>query len=201
MTSLYLGKVFSEFQARNPAVSLDVVLMDRSVNPLGGRIRSRGRARDRPPIPGVIDVPLCAYPLALCCAPAYMQGKREPEHPSELVDHSCLTSVLLGSTWLFDSTRGPLSVEVHSRFHVNDGRVLREAARQGLGIAALPRYLVEEDLKLARLMTLLEEFPLGGVLAQGAGAEAQDEPAGGPRAGHFPQGEHAAPSPLGFRTR
>ena len=92
--------------------------------------------------PGVVDVPLCAYPQALCCAPTYMHGKREPEHPSELTDHNCLTSVLLGNTWLFDSPRGPLSVEVHSRFHVNDGRVLREATRQGLGIAAatsLPR--------------------------------------------------------------
>jgi DNA-binding transcriptional LysR family regulator len=159
VTSLYLGKVFSDFQARNPAVSLDIVLMDRSVNPLEEGFDLVVGAR---PVsyPGVVDVPLCAYPQALCCAPAYMQGKREPEHPSELTDHSCLTSVLLGNTWLFESPRGPLSVEVHSRFHVNDGRVLREATRQGLGIAALPRYLVEHDLKTARLLMLLEEFPL-----------------------------------------
>jgi DNA-binding transcriptional LysR family regulator len=159
VTSLYLGKLFSEFQARNPAVSLDIVLMDRSVNPLEEGFDLVVGARPAS-YPGVVDVPLCAYPLVLCCAPGYLQGKREPEHPTELVDHNCLTSVLLGSTWLFESNRGPLSVEVHSRFHVNDGRVQREAARRGLGIAAIPRYLVEEDLKRGGLVTLLEKFPL-----------------------------------------
>jgi DNA-binding transcriptional LysR family regulator len=159
VTSLYLGKVFSEFQARYPAVSLDIVLMDRSVNPLEEGFDLVVGARPAS-YPGVIDVPLCAYPLVLCCAPSYIQGKREPEHPSELVDHSCLTSVLLANTLLFETARGALSVEVHSRFHVNDGRVLREAALQGLGIAAIPRYLVEEDLRTARLLPLLEHYPL-----------------------------------------
>ena len=49
---------------------------------------------------------------------------------------------------------------MHSRFHVNDGQVLREATLKGLGIAALPRYLVEHDIRTARLLTLLDEFPL-----------------------------------------
>ncbi len=186
VTSLYLGKLFSEFQARNPAVSLDIVLMDRSVNPLEEGFDLVVGARPAS-YPGVVDVPLCAYPLALCCAPAYLQGKREPEHPTELVDHSCLTSVLLGSTWLFESARGPLSVEVHSRFHVNDGRVLREATRQGLGIATLPRYLVEEDLKRgAPGDRCWSKFPLAVFWLKVLVPWAQDEPAGCSRARHFP---------------
>jgi DNA-binding transcriptional LysR family regulator len=49
---------------------------------------------------------------------------------------------------------------VHSRFHANDGRVLLEAARRGLGVAVVPRYLAAEDLRAGRLIQVLEGFPL-----------------------------------------
>lgn len=159
VTSLFLGSLFSEFQARNPGVSLEIVLLDRSVNPFEEGFDLAVGARPAS-YPGVVDVPLCPYPLSLCCSPAYMRDRREPDHPTELVDHSFLTSVLLGSTLLFDGPRGALSVEVHSRFHANDSRVLLEAARRGLGVAVLPRYLVEDDLRTGRLMPVLAQFPL-----------------------------------------
>jgi DNA-binding transcriptional LysR family regulator len=159
VTSLYLGPLLSEFQARHPGVSLEIVLLDRSVNPLEEGFDLVVGARPAS-YPGVSDVPLCPYPLVLCCSPAYMRGRREPEHPTDLADHNCLTSVLLGTTLLFEAPRGAVSVEVHSRFHANDGRVLVEAARRGLGIAVVPRYLVDEDLRSGRLIELLPAFPL-----------------------------------------
>jgi DNA-binding transcriptional LysR family regulator len=159
VTSLYLGGLFSEFQARHPGVSLEIVLLDRSVNPLEEGFDLVVGARPAS-YPGVADVPLCPYPLVLCCAPSYMRERREPEQPSDLADHNCLTSVLLGSTLRFEGPRGAVSVEVHSRFHANDGRVLLEAARRGLGVAVVPRYLAEEDLRSGRLITVLPEYPL-----------------------------------------
>jgi DNA-binding transcriptional LysR family regulator len=71
-----------------------------------------------------------------------------------------LRVVLFGTTWPFESPKGGLSVEVRSRFHANDGRVVLEAARRGLGLAALPRYLVDDDLREGKLVPLLKEFPL-----------------------------------------
>ena len=53
-----------------------------------------------------------------------------------------------------------MSVEVRSRFHANDGRVILEGVRRGLGVAILPRYLADEDLKVGRLVPLLDAFPL-----------------------------------------
>ena len=69
-----------------------------------------------------------------------------------------LVGVLPG--YRFEGPRGAVSVEVHSRFHANDGRVLVEAARRGLGVAVVPRYLAEEDLRTGRLIQVLEGFPL-----------------------------------------
>lgn len=159
ITSLYFGALFSEFQRNNPRVTLEVVLMDRSVNPLEENFDLVIGARAAS-YPNVVDVPLCTYPQTLCCAPTYLDDKLEPRHPSDLVDHDCLTTVLFGTTWHFETPRGALSVEVRSRFHANDGRVILEGVRRGLGLAILPCYLIAEDVKAGRLRPLLETYPL-----------------------------------------
>jgi DNA-binding transcriptional LysR family regulator len=157
ITSMYLGAIFGEFQHDNPRVTLEVMLMDRSVNPLEENFDLVVGARAAS-YPNVVDVPLCTYPQMLCCAPSYLTNRLAPRHPSELIDHDCLTTVLFGTTWPFETPRGGVSVEVRSRFHANDGRVILEGVRRGLGIAILPRYLVEGDLKAGRLLALLEGY-------------------------------------------
>ena len=159
ITSQYLGGLFGEFQLNNPRVTLEVVLMDRSVNPLEENFDLVVGARAAS-YPNVVDIPLCTYPQTLCCAPAYLRTKPEPRHPGDLIDHDCLTTVLFGTTWPFETPRGAVSVEVRSRFHANDGRVILEGVRRGLGVAILPRYLVDEDLKGGRLVPVLDAFPL-----------------------------------------
>jgi DNA-binding transcriptional LysR family regulator len=154
ITSMYLGALFSEFQLDNPRVTLEIVLLDRSVNPLEENFDLVVGARAAS-YPNVVDIPLCTYPQALCCAPSYQDSKPEPRHPSDLVDHDCLTTVLFGTTWPFETARGGVSIEVRSRFHANDARVVLEGVRRGLGLAILPRYLIGADLEAGRLRALL----------------------------------------------
>jgi DNA-binding transcriptional LysR family regulator len=108
----------------------------------------------------VIDVPLCPYELVTCCAPSYLKDRAPPQHPTELVDHRCLTTVLFRTTWSFTHSRGSMNIEVHSRMQSSDSRMVRDAARMGLGITILPRFLVNEDLREGTLVTLLEDFPV-----------------------------------------
>ena len=159
VTTEFLSSAFADFLQLHASVNLEIVLVDRSVNPLEEGFDCAIGAL---PVsyPNVIDVPLCPYELVTCCAPSYLRGRPEPQHPTELVDHECLTTSLFRTSWLFESSLGTLSVEVHSRLHSSDGRVMREAARRGLGIAVLARYLADEDIRLGRLIPLLQEFPL-----------------------------------------
>ncbi len=53
-----------------------------------------------------------------------------------------------------------MTVEVHSRMQSSDSRMVRDAARTGMGITILPRMLVDEDLRAGTLIELLEEFPV-----------------------------------------
>jgi DNA-binding transcriptional LysR family regulator len=159
VTTEFLGSAYTEFLQLYAAVDLEIVLVDRSVNPLEEGFDCAIGAL---PVsyPNVIDIPLCPYELVVCCAPSYLRGRVEPRHPTELVDYECLTTTLFRTSWLFESARGALSVEVHSRLHSSDGRVMREAARHGLGIAVLARYLADDDIRAGRLVPLLQEFPL-----------------------------------------
>jgi len=95
-----------------------------------------------------------------CCAPNYLTGKTAPKHPNELVDYECLTTVMFRTTWVFESSRGAISVEVHSRMHASDSRLLRQAAMRGLGIAILPRFLADGPIGEGTLVPLLEDFPI-----------------------------------------
>jgi DNA-binding transcriptional LysR family regulator len=159
ITSIFLGIMLTNFQKQYPLVDLEIVLMERSVNPLE---EGFDLAVGAWPVsyPNVVDVPLCRYELITCCSPEYLKGRAAPQHPTELMDHSCLTTALFRTTWGFTHSRGSLNVEVHSRMQSSDSRMVRDAARMGLGITILPRFLVNEDLRAGTLVPLLEDFPV-----------------------------------------
>jgi DNA-binding transcriptional LysR family regulator len=159
LTSMFLGKMFCDFHARNPGLTFEIVLLDRSVNPLEENYDLVIGALPAS-YPNVLDVPLCPYRIVLCAARSYVDTKGAPEHPTELIEHDCVTSVLMGNTWVFDNPPSSVSVEVRSKLHANDTRVLREGALSGIGIAVLPHFLVAEDLRSGALVELLTQFPI-----------------------------------------
>ncbi len=85
----------------------------------------------------------------------------------------------MGTTWVFENPPSTTTVEVRSKMHANDNRVLREAALRGVGLAVLPRFLVNDDLKGGPLAGAHAEPSGGDLLDEGAGAAYQIEQAGG----------------------
>jgi len=80
--------------------------------------------------------------------------------PTELVGHACITFHTIGTTWTFQMETSTLNVEITSNFTANDSRVLLAAARQGLGLAILPRFLAQSDLDSGLLQEVMPEFPV-----------------------------------------
>jgi DNA-binding transcriptional LysR family regulator len=159
VTTQFLGGVFTQFLQLHPGVTMDVSLVDHTVNPLE---EGYDICLGAMPVsyPNVLDVPLCRYELVAVCSPEYLGDRPPPVHPHDLVNYTCLSSRLLLDAWIFETENGLISVDVHSRLHVSDGRVMREAARQGLGIAAIAYYLAQEDLRSNRLMQVLPGYPM-----------------------------------------
>lgn len=92
--------------------------------------------------------------FVLCAAPAYTERHGAPQSVHDLATRKCLVSETFGlrSRWLF---RGRPAVEVRGSVVSDDLALLHETARRGLGIAALPSYLVADDLRSGTLTRVL----------------------------------------------
>lgn len=154
---LNLSRLLNQFLREQPLISMDVVLADRSVNPLedgfdiaiGARPESYGQVQDHP---------LCPIRRRLCAASAYLERHGAPATPAELIDHDCLVFATVGTHWTFQGPKGQVDVDVRAKLKTNDGSALREAARDGLGIALLADYLVAPDLASGELQEVLPQY-------------------------------------------
>jgi DNA-binding transcriptional LysR family regulator len=154
-----IGDILADFQVAHPDISLEIVLIDRSVNPIEEGFDLAIGAMPTSYI-NVVDEPLCPHPRSLCAAPAYLARHDRPAHPRDLADHHCLTFLVTGSTWTFDSPRGPVNVDVHARFSANDSGVLHSAMLRGLGIGIVADYFAKPSIDRGELVALLPDYPV-----------------------------------------
>lgn len=152
--TLYLSQLLQRFMLEQPRVSMDVVLADRTVNPLeegfdmaiGALPELYGQVRDFPLVP---------IQRRLCASPAYLKRRGAPSRVADLVDHDCLVFMTSGSYWEFESPQGPVGVEVQPKLLSNDGVALCQACVQGLGIGMVSDYLAGPLLARGELVELL----------------------------------------------
>ena len=159
LTTLVLSDVLAGFLREHEHITMELTLIDRSVNPAeeGFDLAITGHAATS--YEGVVDVPLCPLEQVLCAAPDYLRRRGSPAHPRDLADHDGLFFKPLGTAWRFDSERGQISIDVRPRLIANDNVTLRSAAIAGNGVAMLPRYVIGAALEAGTLVPLLEDYP------------------------------------------
>jgi DNA-binding transcriptional LysR family regulator len=96
----------------------------------------------------------------ICAAPAYLEQNGTPGHPDDLAAHNCLCTSLKawGDQWRLAGKRGEARVNVSGSFRTNNAEMLRAAALDGVGIAALPTWAVAEELRSGRLRRVLVDW-------------------------------------------
>ena len=159
---LYLSDLLTQFLQGQPMISMDIVLADRSVNPveegfdiaIGARPELYG---------GVQDIPLCPLRRRLCASPAYLARRGTPQHPADLASHDCLVFITSGARWEFESTQGLIGIDVQPKLRTNDGAAIFKAAVAGSGIAVLTDYLVETALQKGELVEIMEGFRMSDI--------------------------------------
>jgi DNA-binding transcriptional LysR family regulator len=167
---LYLSPVVASFMVRWPELHVELSLSDRRVDLVeeGFDLAFRvGVLQDS----SLIAKRLGSSRRVAAASPEYLARRGTPGHPSELGSHDCLlySYEATGETWTFRKTAGgaDVSVPVRGRLRSNNGDVLREGARAGLGICLLPSFFVADDIRQGRLQALLCNWtpPEGGVHA------------------------------------
>lgn len=155
----FLGPSVNRFQMKYPDITIELMLIDRPVNPLEeGFDVSLGALPQT--FGGVTEIPICPYPRLLVASPDYLYSHETPHTPADIVGHNCLVFVPAGSTWTFNGPSGPISLDVRPRYTVNDSSILLNAVVDGLGLAIVPEFLARKPLAEGRLVELLPDFPV-----------------------------------------
>jgi DNA-binding transcriptional LysR family regulator len=148
------------FAARYPELTVDLVLTDAVLDLIAERIDIAirlGSALD----PGLIAQQLIRTPYCVCASPAYLEHCGRPERPTDLQDHNCLLFPLADfrTRWIFRDSDGGLSeAPVAGRLLISSGIGLQQCALAGMGIALLPRWLIEDDLRAGALVNVFPAY-------------------------------------------
>jgi DNA-binding transcriptional LysR family regulator len=155
----FLAPVIAEFVALHPEVSINMSMSDREVDLVedGFDLAIRNMPVSDS---SLIARRIATYHFILSGAPKYFAKHGTPTHPSDLVNHNCLTFLrgAWGNEWRFSGPEGELSVPVSGNMQSNSANGLRLAAVHGQGLTILPSFLVADDLRAGRLASALNEF-------------------------------------------
>lgn len=157
--TLFVGQAIARFQALHPRISTELLLIDRSVNPLEEGLDMALGAMPQS-YASVHETPLCPYPRLLVASPSYLEHQGTPATPNDIPRHECVAFMANGLTWSFQRQGGTISIDLHSRFTVNDSRVILDAAEQGLGLAVVPAFLAHDAIAAGRLKHVMPDYPI-----------------------------------------
>jgi DNA-binding transcriptional LysR family regulator len=157
-----LAPLVLRFLQLNPKVQIELLFDDHLVNMVEQGIDIAIR------MGRLVDSTLGARylgqnPWSLVAAPDYLARRGEPQTPGDLALHDALvcSTVQNDSRWHLHGASGEeQTVLVKGPLRSNNKSALSAAACAGLGIAALPTYVVHESVQSGALVTLLSDWAL-----------------------------------------
>jgi len=157
-----LGPLLMQFMRANPDLQIDLGVDDRYVDLIeqGVDVAVRmGRLADSTLGARYLGM----NPWVLVASPALVRERDAPATPRELAARDCLiySTVQGDARWHFTGAGGQAeSVAVKGPLRSNSLSLLLEAAVEGMGIAALPRYVAQEALVTGAVVHLLAAWSL-----------------------------------------
>ena len=152
----FLAPHLANFRKRQPdvRVSLELTSEKVEIGPEGADIAIRlGPLLD----PGLSVRRLGAIAFCLVAAPGYLRGHPRPKRPDDIRDHDfiALRPPVAARRIELHRARDAASVSLLPVAESNDPDVVHAVCRHGGGIAALPQFLVADDLRAGQLRVVL----------------------------------------------
>lgn len=156
-----LTPALKDLKRQHPHLAVDLVMTDEVVDLIADKIDLAIRLGPMPSEGGVISKLVDTRYFAVA-SPEYLRNRPMPEAPEALSLHRCLRMGFDGrrSIWRFKPNgRGNvMEVAVDGDVAISSPLALREAAREGLGPALLPDWLVAGDIADGTLVDLLPDW-------------------------------------------
>ena len=157
--SYTLAPALVQFMKRYPEVTIELSLSDRMVDLVDEGIDAAVRVG---PLSDstMMARSLSPYRAVVCASPGYLAERGTPQHPRDLANHDCLSFAdwKEGLRWAFIGPEGEISVEVKTRYQIDNAFGIRYAAVAGAGVVMQRIDLLAEDIEQGRLQVLLPEF-------------------------------------------
>jgi DNA-binding transcriptional LysR family regulator len=99
----------------------------------------------------------------MVAAPRYLKKHGVPKRPADLSGHDALiySTVQGDDVWRLSSAKGePVTVPMTGKLRSNNLSAVLAAARNGLGVAALPRYVAGDSLAAGQVVEVMKEYTL-----------------------------------------
>jgi DNA-binding transcriptional LysR family regulator len=153
----HIAPVLAELARRHPNLQVHAAYTDRFVDLVAGGFDAAirlGYLADS----SLVGRRIRPFRGRLVASPAYLALHGAPVTLDEVAMHPALMQGT--ESWRFKDADGVRVVHPQGRFKADNGHALVAAALAGLGIAALPDFLIEEHLASGALVSLLAEHPM-----------------------------------------
>ncbi|MCV2219726.1 LysR family transcriptional regulator [Thauera sp. Sel9] len=111
--------------------------------------------------PNYVAVRLFPNRRVVCGTPEYFERHGVPRQPEDLVRHNCLAFNLAGGQqrgWSFVRDGKLFAVRVEGDLACNDGELLFQWVKQGLGVGWRSTWEIQAELRRGELVTVLDDF-------------------------------------------
>ena len=159
----FISPRVARFKLLNPGIDINLDLNDQSLNLVESNIDVAIRLGHLK-MQGFAARKLGESPVMIVASPEYLIARGVPETPQQLMTHNCIVYTHQDNPleWKVESNAGSRSLIVTSNFRSNNLLVLKDAALAGVGIARLPLWMVDADIKAGLLRPLLENISFSG---------------------------------------
>lgn len=156
----HIAPAATRFMAEHPALKLALILNDRAVDPFEEGFDVTLRIAANLPDSALAVRRLAAIEMGLLASPSYLARAGRPRTPDDLAGHDALYYGNPGPNplWRLRGGGGETAIAIKERLCSNNGDVLLEAARAGLGITLLPVFFARNDLRSGRIVQVLDGF-------------------------------------------
>ena len=154
-----LAPVVCAFLSQYPLINISVLLLDRVTNLVEEGIDAAVRIGPLPDS-SMVAKRLGSVHRVLVASPDYLARRGTPVLPADLRLHSMIafTGLMPNREWRFLDGRSGKAVSFVPRFEINDAVAAIAAAEAGDGITITLSYMVAEQIRLGKLVTVLDAW-------------------------------------------
>jgi DNA-binding transcriptional LysR family regulator len=159
--STLMTAVMTDFMARNPSITVDLRLSNRTLDLVEEGVDVAVRVA--PALDGqYVARPLAVSRMGVWGSPAYLAKYGRPRVPEDLVQHRNLVFVAgrVLDEWVLERQGREQKVKLNPIMISDNGLVLRHAARAGVGLTIAPSFITGEDFAAGLIEPVLTDWSL-----------------------------------------